>query len=111
MRSFLVVILLLLIVALVFSIRHDRQVAEAESNFSADSNSTYSSSSSSSSSDDNGGYKYVEPYITRNGKFVKGHARKPVSTDPNAFKNQARSRYYYQTHKEIIKQRRKERSK
>lgn len=107
MRSFLVVILVLLIVALVFSIRHDREVAETENNFSTDSTSTYSSSPSSSSSDDNGGYKYVEPYVTRTGKFVKGHVRKPVSTDPNAYKNRARSRYYYETHKHIIKERRK----
>jgi hypothetical protein len=110
MRGFLVVILLLLIVALVFSIRHDRQVAEAERSFTIDSTSTYSSSPSSSSSDDNDGYKYVAPYITRTGKYVKGHVRKPVSTDPNAYKNQARSRYYYETHKRIIKERRKKKN-
>jgi hypothetical protein len=32
--------------------------------------------------------EYVEPYHTRTGKFVKGHVRKSVSTNPNAVKKQ-----------------------
>ncbi len=40
---------------------------------------------------------YVKTYMTRNGKVVKGHFRKSYSTSPNAFKNRARSRYYYHT--------------
>lgn len=51
--------------------------------------------------------EYVDPYVTKNGKIVKGHIRKEYSTDPNALKNRARSKYYYQTHKGIIKERRK----
>jgi hypothetical protein len=42
---------------------------------------------------------YVSPHITRNGRFVKGHFRKRVSTSPHAIRNRMRSRYYYQTHK------------
>ncbi len=53
------------------------------------------------------GYKYVDPYVTKNGKVVKGHFKKEYSTDPNALKDRARNKYYYQTHKEIIKERRK----
>jgi hypothetical protein len=40
---------------------------------------------------------YVSPSIDYKGKFRKGHVRKAVSTSKNAFRNQVRSRYYYQT--------------
>lgn len=40
---------------------------------------------------------YVSPSIDYKGKFRKGHVRKAVSTSKNAVRNQARSRYYYQT--------------
>jgi hypothetical protein len=40
---------------------------------------------------------YVSPSINYKGKFRKGHIRRAVSTDKNAVRNQARSRYYYQT--------------
>jgi hypothetical protein len=43
--------------------------------------------------------EYVEPYVTRTGKFVKGHVRKSVSTSPNAVKKQNYSKGYYQRHK------------
>jgi hypothetical protein len=39
----------------------------------------------------------VSPSINYKGKFKKGYVRKDVSTDKNASKNRARSRYYYQT--------------
>jgi hypothetical protein len=105
MKTFLYTLLALLIIAFGFSLRNDINGKKAESiNSEAPS---YSSPSSSSSDKKNYEYKYVDPYITRNGKFVKGHGRKPVSTDPNAFKNRAKSRYYYETHKYIIKERRK----
>jgi hypothetical protein len=40
---------------------------------------------------------YVQPSIDKNGKFRKGHVRKSVSTDKDAFKKRNRSRYYYHT--------------
>ena len=40
---------------------------------------------------------YVKTYMTRNGRVVKGHFRKSFSTSPNAFKNRAKSQYYYHT--------------
>lgn len=44
-----------------------------------------------------GGAVYVSPSIDYRGRYHKGHVRKAVSTSPQALKNQARSRYYYQT--------------
>jgi len=46
---------------------------------------------------DKAGGTYVKPSVNYKGQFRKGHVRKKVSTDKNAFKNQARSRYYYHT--------------
>jgi hypothetical protein len=109
MKAFLYSILLCLVVALCFSIRNDRQKKSEQ--ISNSENPLYSSPSSTTNDNKSYNYKYVDPYITRNGKFVKGHGRKPVSTDPNAFKNRAKSRYYYETHKYIIKERRKNKSK
>jgi hypothetical protein len=43
------------------------------------------------------GSVYVKPTVTRTGKLRKGYVRKSVSTDKNAVKKQAKSRYYYQT--------------
>ena len=40
---------------------------------------------------------YVSPTIDKYGHFRKGHIRMPVSTNKNAIRNQARSRYYYHT--------------
>jgi hypothetical protein len=40
---------------------------------------------------------YVSPSINYKGQFRKGYTRKPVSTKPSAIRNQARSKYYYQT--------------
>ncbi len=42
---------------------------------------------------------YVSPSVDKNGKLRKGHIRNSVSTDKDAAKNRARSRYYYETHK------------
>ena len=53
---------------------------------SISSNKTESGSSNS----------YVKPHVTRTGKFVKGHVRKSVSTNPNAIKRQNYSKGYYQ---------------
>ena len=105
MKTFLYTLLILLVIAFGFSLKNDISNRRIE-NINSDS-PAYSSPSSTSSDNKNYEYKYVDPYITRNGKFVKGHGRKPVSTDPNAFKNRAKSRYYYKTHKYIIKERRK----
>ena len=44
-----------------------------------------------------GGAVYVSPSMDYRGRYRKGHVRKAVSTSPHALKNQARSRYYYQT--------------
>ena len=40
---------------------------------------------------------YVSPSINYKGQFRTGNVRKPVSTKPNAIRNQTRSKYYYQT--------------
>ena len=40
---------------------------------------------------------YVSPSINYKGQFRKGYTRKPVSTKASAIRNQARSKYYYQT--------------
>ena len=49
--------------------------------------------------DDNrkSGMTYVKPSIDSRGRYRKGHVRKSVSLKSNAYKSQARSRYYYQT--------------
>ena len=40
---------------------------------------------------------YVSPSINYKGQYRKGYTRKPVSTKASAIRNQARSKYYYQT--------------
>ena len=40
---------------------------------------------------------YVSPSINYKGQFKPGYIRKSVSTNPNALRNQTRSKYYYQT--------------
>jgi hypothetical protein len=40
---------------------------------------------------------YVSPSINYKGQFKPGYVRKSVSTNPNALRNQTRSKYYYQT--------------
>ena len=40
---------------------------------------------------------YVSPSINYKGQFRPGYVRKSVSTNPNALRNQTRSKYYYQT--------------
>lgn len=43
------------------------------------------------------GTTYVKPSIDRRGRYRKGHVRNSVSLKRNAYKSQAKSRYYYQT--------------
>ena len=40
---------------------------------------------------------YVPPSINYKGQYRKGYVRKSVSTNKNAIRNQARSKYYYET--------------
>ena len=40
---------------------------------------------------------YVSPSINYKGRFRPGYVRKSVSTNPNALRNQTRSKYYYKT--------------
>ena len=40
---------------------------------------------------------YVPPSVNYKGQFRKGYVRKSVSTKPSAIRNQARSKYYYNT--------------
>jgi hypothetical protein len=40
---------------------------------------------------------YVSPSINYKGQFKPGYVRKSVSLNPNALRNQTRSKYYYQT--------------
>jgi uncharacterized protein YpmB len=61
---------------------------------------SYTKSSSSNS--------YVKPYHTRTGRLVKGHARKSISTSPNAVKRQNYSKGYYQRHKSRYSKSKKE---
>jgi hypothetical protein len=44
---------------------------------------------------------YVPPSINYKGQFRKGYVRKSVSTNPNAIRNQSKSKYYYKTKGEI----------
>ena len=40
---------------------------------------------------------YVSTSINYKGQFRPGYVRKSVSTNPNALRNQTRSKYYYKT--------------
>ncbi len=40
---------------------------------------------------------YVPPSINFMGQFRKGYVRKSLSTNPNAIRNQSKSKYYYKT--------------
>jgi len=48
---------------------------------------------------------YISPSINYKGKFRQGHMRKSVSTNKNAVKNQAKSRYYYKTKGKYMRKR------
>ena len=43
------------------------------------------------------GATYVSPSVDYRGRFRRGHVRMPVSLKKDAYKSQARSRYYYHT--------------
>ncbi len=43
------------------------------------------------------GANYVSPSVDYRGRYRKGHIRMPVSLKKDAYKSQARSRYYYHT--------------
>ncbi len=98
-----------LIIALYFSIRNDQLKKVDKVNKTT--NSIISKPQLTIENTNINNSTYVKPYTTTNGKFIKGHRRKSVSTDPNALKNRAKSRYYYKTHKHIIKEGRKRKSK
>jgi hypothetical protein len=40
---------------------------------------------------------YIPPSINYKGQFRKGYVRKSVSSNPNAIRNQSKSKYYYKT--------------
>ena len=50
---------------------------------------------------------YVPPTINYKGQFRKGYVRKPVSTNPNAIRNQSKSKYYYNTRGKYMRRRTK----
>jgi hypothetical protein len=50
---------------------------------------------------------YVQPSINYKGQFRKGYVRKSVSTNPNAIRNQSKSRYYYKTKGKYLRKRTK----
>jgi len=52
---------------------------------------------SESTTDQKRSPSYVSPSINYKGQFRKGYVRKSVSTNKNAIRNQARSKYYYET--------------
>ncbi len=54
---------------------------------------------------------YVEPYVTKSGKLVKGHVRKKTSISKNAVAKQNYSRAYYSRNKYRIKKNRQEKNK
>lgn len=43
------------------------------------------------------GAVYVKPSVDYRGRYRKGHVRFKTSTKKDAYKSQARSRYYYKT--------------
>ena len=48
---------------------------------------------------------YVPPTINYKGQFRKGYIRKSVSTNPNAIRNQFKSKYYYKTKGKYMRKR------
>jgi hypothetical protein len=50
---------------------------------------------------------YAPPTTTYKGQFRKGYVRKSVSTNPNAIRNQSKSRYYYKTKGKYMRKRSK----
>ena len=48
---------------------------------------------------------YVPPTINYKGQFRKGYVRKSVSSNPNAFRNQSKSKYYYKTKGKYMRKR------
>ena len=54
---------------------------------------------------------YVEPYVTKSGKFVKGHVRKKTSISKNAVAQQNYSKAYYSRNKYRIKKNRAQKNK
>ena len=50
---------------------------------------------------------YVPPTINYKGQFRKGYVRKSVSSNPNAVRNQSKSRYYYKTKGKYMRHRTK----
>ena len=50
---------------------------------------------------------YVPPTINYKGQFRKGYVRKSVSSNPNAIRNQSKSRYYYKTKGKYMRHRTK----
>ena len=50
---------------------------------------------------------YVPPTITYKSQFRKGYVRKPVITNPNAIRNQSKSRYYYKTKGKYMRKKKK----
>lgn len=46
---------------------------------------------------------YVAPHHRKTGKFVKGHARKSISTDANAVQHRNKSKGYHYLHKSRYK--------
>ena len=57
----------------------------------------FASCSNSSESKGGKGATYVSPSLDYRGRYRKGHVRMPVSLKKDAYKSQARSRYYYHT--------------
>lgn len=108
-KYFLYSLLLALIIALYFSIKNDH-LKKVEKVIET-TTSKISKPQPSKENNKINNFTYVRSYTTRNGKFIKGHGRKSVSTDPKVLKNRAKSRYYYKTHKHIIKARKKRKSK
>ena len=49
--------------------------------------------------------RYVSPTINYKGQFRKGYVRKSVSTNPNAIRNQSKSKYYYKTKGKYMRKR------
>ena len=54
---------------------------------------------------------YVEPYVTKSGKLVKGHVRKKTSISKNAVAKQHYSKAYYSRNKYRIKKNRAQKNK
>lgn len=105
----IVIVIFLGLLAAVFNVGQVNSNSNEDSTLNVETSNTGNVVNPSADED---GYTYVNAYVDKNGKYHKGHARKKGSSyKSNAYKSRSKSRYYYKTHKNSIKERHKRRSK